>query len=74
MSKSLLWTTAVFIVFAFAAMMVFFWIRDGSLQAAGASVDSLLGKAGSEVSSTTGSVVDAAGGAIDRATDGDKRT
>ena len=34
MSKSLLWTTAVFIVFAFATLIVFFWIRDGSLEQA----------------------------------------
>lgn len=74
MSKSLLWTAAVFIVFAFATLIVFFWIREGSLQEAGASMDRLLGKAGSEVSSATGSVVDATGGAIDRATDGDERT
>jgi hypothetical protein len=74
MSKSMLWTTAVFIVFAFATLMVFFWIREGSLREAGASMDSLLGKAGSEVSSATGSVVDATGNAIDHATDGDERT
>lgn len=74
MSKSLLWTTAVFIVFAFSLLVVFFWIREGSLREAGASIDSLLGKAGSEVSSATGSIVDATGNAIDNATDGDDRT
>jgi hypothetical protein len=74
MSRSVLWTTAVFIVFAFATLIIFFWIRDGSLQEAGASMDSLLGKAGNEVSSATGSVVDATGDAIDHATDGDERT
>ena len=74
MSKSGLWTTLVFCVFAFATLMVFFWIKDGSLREAGASMDSLLGKAGSEVTSATGSVVDATGNAIDRATDGDEST
>jgi hypothetical protein len=74
MSKSLLWTAVVFVVFTFAALMVFFWVREGSLQEAGASMDGLLGKAGGEVSSATGSVVDATGNAIDRATDGDERT
>ena len=74
MSKSVLWSTTIFIVFAFAALMIFFWIRDGSLREAGASMDSLLGKAGGEVSSATGSVVDATGNAIDHATDGDERT
>jgi hypothetical protein len=74
MSRSVLWTTAVFAVFAFAALIIFFWIREGSLQEAGASMDSLLGKAGSEVTTATGSVVDATGNAIDKATDGDERT
>ena len=74
MSRSLLWTTAVFIVFAFATLIVFFWIKEGSLQEAGASMDSLLGKTGDEIAETTGSVVDATGGALDRATDGDDRT
>jgi hypothetical protein len=74
MSKSLIWTTAVFIVFAFATVMVFFWIRDGSLREAGSSMDSLLSKAGSEVSQGTGQVMDATGNAIDKATDGDKHT
>jgi hypothetical protein len=74
MSRSLLWKSAVFVVFAFAALMVFFWIRDGSLKEAGASMDGMLGKAGHEVSSATGSVVDATGNAIDHTTDGDDRT
>jgi hypothetical protein len=74
MSRSVLWTTAVFIVFAFATLIVFFWIKEGSLQEAGASMDSLLGKTGGEIAQTTGSVVDATGGALDRATDGDDRT
>jgi hypothetical protein len=74
MSRSALWTTAAFIVFAFATLVIFFWIREGSLQEAGASIDSMLGKAGNEVTSATGSVVDATGNAIDRATDGDERT
>jgi len=74
MSKSLLWTTAVFIVFAFATLIVFFWVRDGSLEKAGASMDNLLGRTGHDIAQGTGQVVDATGNAIGRATDGDKRT
>lgn len=74
MSRSALWTTLVFVVFAFATLMIFFWIKDGSLREAGASMDQLLGKAGNEVTSATDSIVDATGNAIDRATDGDEST
>ena len=74
MSRSLLWSTAVFIVFGFALMIVFLWVREGSLREAGASMDSILGSAGAEVAETTGSVVDATTTAVDRATDGDDRT
>lgn len=74
MSRSVLWSILVFTVFAFMTMIVFFWIRDGSLRDAGASMDNLLGKTGSEIASTTGEVVDSTGAAIDRATDGDDRT
>lgn len=74
MSRSVLWSILVFTVFAFMTMIVFFWIRDGSLQDAGASMDNLLGKTGAEIASTTGEVVDSTGAAIDRATDGDDRT
>lgn len=74
MSRSVLWSIAVFTVFAFATLIVFFWIRDGSLREAGASMDDLLGRTGAEVSQTTGEIVDGAGAAIERAADGDKRT
>ena len=74
MSRSVLWTTAVFIVFAFALTIIFFWVREGSLREAGASIDSLLGNAGSEVVEGTESVVGATSTAVDRATDGDDRT
>lgn len=74
MSRSLLWSTAVFIVFAFALMVVFLWVREGSLREAGASMDSLLGRAGAEVAEGAGSVVDATTTAVERATDGDDRT
>ena len=49
MSRSLLWSTAVFIVFAFATLMVFFWIREGSLEEAGASLDRTLNRAGGQI-------------------------
>lgn len=74
MSARVLWSVAVFAVFAFATAIVFFWIRDGSLQQAGASMDDLLHKTGSEIADTTGDVVDSTDAAIDRATDGDDRT
>lgn len=69
-----LWSFAVFAVFAFATLVIFFWIREGSLQQAGASMDNLLQRTGSEIASTTGDVVDSTSAAIDRATDGDDRT
>jgi hypothetical protein len=74
MSRSLLWSTAVVIVFSFALTVVFFWVREGSLREAGASMDNLFGNAGSEVVEGTESVVDATTTAVDRATDGDDRT
>ena len=74
MSRSLVWKTAVFIVFAFALTVIFFWVREGSLREAGASIDSMLGHASSDVAEGAGSVVDATTTAVDRATDGDDRT
>ncbi len=74
MSGRVLWSIAVFAVFAFATLIVFFWIRDGSLQQAGASMDNLLNRTGSEIADTTGEVVGSTSAAIDRATDGDDRT
>jgi len=74
MSRSVLWTTTIFIVFAFALTVIFFWVREGSLREAGASIDSMLGNAGSEVVEGTESVVGATTHAVDRATDGDDRT
>ncbi len=56
------------------ALIVFFWIRDGSLREAGQSLDSLLSKTGGEIAETTGAVVGSTGAANDRATDGDDRT
>lgn len=73
-SRRVLWSIAVFTVFAFMTLIVFFWIRDGSLQQAGASMDNLLHRTGSEIASTTDEVVDSTGAALDRATDGDDRT
>jgi len=73
-SRKTLWSVAVFTVFAFVTLIVFFWIREGSLQEAGASMDNLLHKTGHEITSTTTEVVDSTGAAIDRATDGDDRT
>lgn len=74
MSRSVLWSALVFTVFAFASLVIFFWIRDGSLRNAGASMDNLLNKTGSEIAQTTGEVVDSTGAVIERATDGDDRT
>jgi hypothetical protein len=74
MSRSVLWSALVFTVFAFATLVIFFWIRDGSLRNAGASMDNLLKKTGGEIAQTTGEVVDSTGAVIERATDGDDRT
>lgn len=74
MSRRMLWSVLVFTVFAFMTLIVFFWIRDGSLREAGTSMDNLLSKTGTEISDTTGEVVGSTGAAIDRATDGDDRT
>jgi hypothetical protein len=74
MSRSLMWKMLVLVVFAFAATIVFFWVREGSLTEAGASMDRLLSNTGSEVAEGTGAVVDSTGEAINRATDGDDRT
>jgi hypothetical protein len=74
MSRRMLWSVAVFTVFAFATLIVFFWIRDGSLREAGPSMDNLLNRTGGEIADTTSDVVDSTGAAIDRATDGDDRT
>jgi hypothetical protein len=74
MSRSLLWKMLVLVVFAFAATVVFFWIRYGSLTEAGASMDRLLSRTGGEVAEGTAAVVDSTGEAIDRATDGDDST
>lgn len=74
MSRAGLWSLLVFTVFAFATVIIFFWIRDGSLTEAGASVDNLLSQTGETVSDTTGEIVDSTGAAIERATDGDDRT
>lgn len=74
MSRSLIWSTAVFIVFAFATLMVFFWIREGSLEGAGASLDRTLNRAGDEIVQTTDAVVTSTSTAVENATDGDDRT
>jgi hypothetical protein len=74
MSRTSMWSVIVFLVFAFAAVLVFFWIRDGSLSEAGASMDTFLGETGSAVVETTGEVVDSTGKVIERATDGDDKT
>lgn len=74
MSRSAIWSVVVFTVFAFATLIVFFWIRDGSLREAGASMDGLLGETGSTVVETTDEIVQSTGDAIQRATDGDDAT
>lgn len=51
-----------------------FWIRDGSLREAGASMDNLLSNAASEISEPISEIVDSTGATFHRATDGDDRT
>ena len=48
MSRSRLWSTAVFIVFPFTMPIVVFRIREGSMEGAGASLDRTLKHAGAE--------------------------
>ncbi len=74
MSRSTIWSVAVFTVFAFATVVIFFWIRDGSLQEAGAPMYGLIGKTGGAVAETTGQIVQSTGEAIGAATDGDDAT
>ncbi len=63
-----------FTVFASATAKVFFWIREGSLREAGASMDNLPSNAGSGISGPTSEIVDNTGATLQRATDGDDRT
>lgn len=74
MSRASLWSIVVFTVFAFATVIIFFWIRDGSLGKAGQSMDSFLSEAGDNVAKTSGEIVQSTGDAIHDATDGDDRT
>ena len=61
MARTAIWSVLVFVVFAFATAIVFFWIRDGSLREAGASMDKLLSHAGL-TTQTAGNTVDGANG------------
>jgi hypothetical protein len=74
MSRNFVWSTLVFATFAFVTLMVFFWVREGSLEGAGAAMDRTLGTAGAEVVNATETMVEATDEAVDRATDGDDRT
>ena len=74
MSRASIWPIVVFTVFAFATVIIVFWIRDGSLSEAGHSMDQLLSETGWQISETTGETAQSAGAAIHRATDGDDRT
>jgi hypothetical protein len=74
MSRATVWSVLVFAVFAFATMIIFFWIRDGSLRDGGAAMDSLLSQTGSNIVETTDEIVSSTGDAVKKATDGDDRT
>jgi hypothetical protein len=74
MTRKTLWSIVAFTSFAFLAVVVFLWVREGSLGEAGSAMDRMLGNAGSDVVEGTGSVVDATRDAMGRATDGDDRT
>ena len=74
MSRASLWSVIVFTVFAFATVIIFFWIRDGSLGKAGNSMDSLLNQTGENVAKTADDIASSTGQAINNATDGDDRT
>lgn len=74
MSRTSLWSIVVFTVFAFATVIIFFWIRDGSLSKAGQSMDSFLGQTGENVAKTADGIAESTGKAINNATDGDDHT
>lgn len=74
MSRSFLWSILVFTASAFFVLIIFLWIREGSLGGAGSAMDRMLGNAGSGVVEGTSSVVDATGDAVVRATGGDDGT
>jgi hypothetical protein len=74
MSKTLLWSTTVFVVFAFATLILFFWIREGSLEGAGAQMHEQLHRAGERISAAANSPTDSASSAVERASDGDNAT
>ena len=74
MSRATIWSVLVFAVFAFATMIIFFWIRDGSLREGGAAMDNLLSQTGSNIVETTDETVTSTGDAVQKATDGDDRT
>jgi len=74
MSRATIWSVLVFTVFAFATVVIFFWIRDGSLTQAGRSMDSFVRDTGDAVVKTTGNIVESTGEAIGNATDGNDKT
>lgn len=74
MSRASLWSVIVFTVFAFATVIIFFWIRDGSLSKAGQSMDSFLSDTSENVARTADDIVGSTGQAITNATDGNDRT
>ena len=74
MSRATIWSVLVFTVFAFATVVIFFWIRDGSLTQAGRSMDSFVRDTGDAVVKTTGNIVESTGEAIGSATDGNDKT
>jgi hypothetical protein len=74
MSRSMIWSIVTFTLFAFIAMILFLWVREGSLTGAGAVMDKFLGNAGSDIVEGGGSVATATGDAVNRATDGDDGT
>lgn len=74
MGRHALWSLIVFTVFTFAATIVFFWVREGSLEQAGAAVDRTLNRAGNEIEGATDKVVGSTDKAINDATDGNDAT
>jgi hypothetical protein len=74
MSRANLWSALVFAAFAFATVIIFFWIREGSLSKAGQSMDSFLGETGQNVAKTADGIAPTTGEAINNATGGDNRT
>jgi hypothetical protein len=73
----LLSTIVIVLAVVFLAALSFYWMRDGSLQSAGAEMDEKLeniDRSTEPLQNELGDIGDATKETVDRATDGDDRT